>query len=99
MRKRTTLSMSAAVAVAGALLVSAPAGAAPNPLADPAAQTARTPLERQVLPAGNGWASAGAGTTGGSAAADAHVYDVSTKAELLAAFAAAGTAPKIVRIH
>ena len=99
MRKRTTLSMSAAVAVAGALLVSAPAGAAPNPLADPAAQTAQTPLERQVLAAGNGWASAGAGTTGGSAAADAHVYDVSTKAELLAAFAAAGTAPKIVRIH
>ncbi|ELT45647.1 polysaccharide lyase family 1 protein [Arthrobacter nitrophenolicus] len=99
MQKRTTLSMSAAVAVAGALLVSAPAGASPNPLADPAAQTAQTPLERQVLAAGNGWASAGAGTTGGSAATDAHVYDVSTKAELLAAFAAAGTAPKIVRIH
>lgn len=99
MRKRSTLSMSAVVAVAGALMVSAPAGATPNPLADPAAQTAQTPLERQVLAEGNGWASAGAGTTGGSAAADTNVYDVSTKAELQAAFAAAGTAPKIVRVH
>ncbi|MFF1251755.1 polysaccharide lyase family 1 protein [Pseudarthrobacter sp. NPDC058329] len=99
MRKRSTLSMSAAMAVAGALLMSAPAGAAPNPVAGPAAQTAQKPLERQVLAAGNGWASAGTGTTGGSAAADAHVFDVSTKAELLAAFAAAGTAPKIIRVH
>jgi pectate lyase len=91
--------MSAAVAVAGALIISAPAGASPNPVADPAAQTAQTPLERQVLSQGNGWASEGTGTTGGSAAEDANVYDVSTKAELLAALAAAGTQPKIVRIH
>ncbi len=91
--------MSAALAVAGALIVSAPASASPNPLADPAAQTAQTPLERQVLPQSDGWASAGAGTTGGSAAEAANVFDVSTKAELLAAFAAAGTQPKIVRVH
>lgn len=91
--------MSAALAVAGALIVSAPAGASPNPLADPAAQTAQTPLERQVLPQSDGWASAGPGTTGGSAAEAANVFDVSTKAELLAAFAAAGTQPKIVRVH
>ena len=100
MRKRTMhLSMSAAVAVAGALLVAGPAGASPNPTADPAAQTAQTPLERQALPAGNGWASEGTGTTGGSSAAAANVYDVSTKAELLAAFTTAGSQPKIVRIH
>lgn len=99
MRKRNYLSMSAALAVAGALIVSAPAGASPNPLADPAAQTAQTPLERQVLPQSDGWASEGAGTTGGSAAEAANVFDVSTKAELLAAFAAAGTQPKIVRVH
>lgn len=88
--------MSATIAVAGALIISAPAGASPNPVASPAAQT-QTPLERQVLDEGNGWASQGPGTTGGSAAEDTHVYDVSTKAELLAAFAAAGTRPKIVR--
>ncbi len=100
MRKRSTyLSMSAAMAVAGALIISTPAGASPAPLADAAAQTAQTPLERQVLPNGNGWASAGNGTTGGAAAAEAHVYDVTTKAELMAAFAAAGTQPKIVRVH
>ncbi|RDV12382.1 pectate lyase [Arthrobacter sp. RT-1] len=100
MRKRSTrLSLSAALAVAGALAISAPAGAAPSPVSDPTAQTAQTPLERQVLAAGNGWASEGTGTTGGSAADDAHVYDVSTKAELLAAFAEAGTQPKIVRVH
>jgi pectate lyase len=91
--------MSAAMAVAGALIISAPAGASPNPLADPAAQTARTPLERQVLPQGNGWASEGTGTTGGAAAEDGNIYDVSTKAQLLAAFAAAGTQAKIVRVH
>ncbi|WP_455835527.1 pectate lyase family protein [Pseudarthrobacter siccitolerans] len=100
MRKRSTrLSMSAAIAVAGALAISAPAGAAPNPAADPIAQTAQTPLERQVLSAGDGWASEGTGTTGGSAAAAGNVYDVSTKAELLAAFATTGTQPKIVRVH
>lgn len=99
MRKSSThLSMSAAIAVAGALLVAGPAGASPNPAADSTAQTTQTPLERQVLPAGNGWASEGTGTTGGSAAEAANVYDVSTKAELLAAFAA-GNQAKIIRIH
>lgn len=91
--------MSAAMAVAGALIISAPAGASPNPLADPAAQTARTPLERQVLPQGNGWASEGTGTTGGTSAEKGNIYDVSTKAQLLAALAAAGTQAKIVRVH
>ena len=93
------LAISATLAVAGAMVISPQAVAAPGPLADAAAQTARTPLERQVLAPGDGWASLGPGTTGGSAAADANVYDVSTKAELQAAFASAGSLPKIVRVH
>ncbi|GAA1770300.1 pectate lyase [Kocuria aegyptia] len=100
MRKRTAhLSIPTAVAVTAALLAAAPAAAAPGALADPAARTARVPLERQVLPEDDGWASLGAGTTGGSAAASADVYDVTDRAELLAAFKAAGDRPKIVRVH
>lgn len=100
MRRRTAhLSIPTAVAVTAALLAATPAAAAPSPLADPAAQTARTPLERQVLPENDGWASLGPGTTGGSAAEPADVYDVTSRAELLAAFEAAGDRPKIVRVH
>lgn len=100
MRKRTAhLSIPTAVAMTAALLAATPASAAPSPLADPAAQTARTPLERQILPENDGWASLGTGTTGGSAAAPADVYDVTNRTELLAAFEAAGDRPKIVRVH
>ena len=42
-------------------------------------------LGRQVLTANDGWASSGAGTTGGSTAADDQVYVVRTRAELVAA--------------
>lgn len=42
-------------------------------------------LGRQVLAANDGWASSGAGTTGGSTAADDQVYVVRTRAELVAA--------------
>jgi pectate lyase len=49
---------------------------------------------RQALAANDGWGSAGAGTTGGSAADDAHVFVVHTRDELAAAVA--GNAPKIV---
>lgn len=54
--------------------------------------------ERSVLPAGDGWAAAEGSTTGGAAATPDHVYTVSNRAELVAAFAEAGDAPKIVRI-
>ena len=87
------------MAVAGALIIPTQAWAAPNPAADPAAQTAQTPLERQILAPRDGWAAEGPGTTGGSTASAAHVYDVHNKAEMLAAFAEAGTQPKIVRVH
>jgi pectate lyase len=42
-------------------------------------------LGRQTLPANDGWASAGTGTTGGSTADDAHVAVATTRAELIAA--------------
>nr|WP_084699570.1 polysaccharide lyase family 1 protein [Actinoplanes globisporus] len=42
-------------------------------------------LGRQTLPANDGWAAAGTGTTGGSAADDTHVAVATTRAELIAA--------------
>src|SRR5882672_6765862 len=53
---------------------------------------------RQVLPADDGWAAAGTGTTGGSAADAAHVFTVTTKAQLVAALAT-GTVPKIIYVR
>ncbi|MFJ6853093.1 polysaccharide lyase family 1 protein [Streptomyces sp. NPDC091271] len=54
--------------------------------------------ERAVLPSGDGWAAAEGSTTGGAKATPDHVYTVSNRAELIAAFEDAGDAPKIVRI-
>jgi pectate lyase len=100
MRKKMPLapvSVAAAIAVS---LLAAPANssASPSPQADPAAQTARQPLERQVLGENDGWAALATGTTGGSAAAADRVYDVANKGELLAALAS-GAEPKIIRVH
>ncbi|MFJ8583113.1 polysaccharide lyase family 1 protein [Streptomyces sp. NPDC093595] len=56
-------------------------------------------LARGTLPAGDGWGSAGTGTTGGAAAAPEHVYTVTTWAGFKAALAAdTGGAPRIVRV-
>jgi pectate lyase len=61
-------------------------------------------IGRQTLPANDGWASSGAGTTGGSTADDAHVAVVHNRAELIAALggdaATNGTnaTPKIVYV-
>ncbi|MET8173536.1 pectate lyase family protein [Streptomyces clavifer] len=73
-----------------ALAVSVPAQAAPPRHGNG--------IERAVLPAGDGWAAAEGSTTGGSQAAPEHVYTVTNRAELIAAFKDAGDAPKIVRI-
>lgn len=54
-------------------------------------------LARDVLPAGDGWAAEGAGTTGGSAADPAHVYTVSDRAGLVAALSSAADA-RIIRV-
>ncbi|MFJ1734431.1 polysaccharide lyase family 1 protein [Streptomyces sp. NPDC088254] len=71
-----------------ALTVTAPTAQA-QPFRDPA---------RQTLPAGDGWASYGTGTTGGAAADAQHVYTVTTWAEFKAALAAGGSAPKIIKV-
>ncbi|MFS0692037.1 pectate lyase family protein [Streptomyces nitrosporeus] len=55
-------------------------------------------IERAVLPEGDGWAAAEGSTTGGANATPDHVYTVTNRAELIAAFRDAGDAPKIVRI-
>jgi pectate lyase len=50
-----------------------------------AAAQKKRDLGRDVLAANDGWASLSPGTTGGSAAVDAQVYTVTTRAELIAA--------------
>ncbi|MFD7297183.1 polysaccharide lyase family 1 protein [Streptomyces sp. NPDC059897] len=64
-----------------------------------AAEPGARDLARQTLTKGDGWGSATTGTTGGATADAAHVYTVTTWAELKAAFAAGGTAPKIVKVR
>ncbi|WP_155374451.1 pectate lyase family protein [Catellatospora vulcania] len=54
-------------------------------------------LARQPLAANDGWAASGAGTTGGSAADDAHVFTVRNRDELAAALT--GAEPKIVFVE
>jgi pectate lyase len=54
------------------------------------------PVGRQVLPANDGWAAEGAGTTGGSAAPNENVHFVHDRAGLVAALAA--PAPKIIYV-
>ncbi|WP_327119856.1 pectate lyase [Streptomyces sp. NBC_01341] len=78
-----------------ALAVTVPAQAGP---AQAASVHRAGGIERSVLPAGDGWASAEGSTAGGAAATPDHVYTVTNRAELVAAFEEAGDAPKIVRI-
>lgn len=56
-------------------------------------------LAHGVLPARDGWAASGSGTTGGRAADAAHVFTVSTRAELVRALSAGPAgAPRIIRV-
>ncbi|MER5220409.1 pectate lyase family protein [Streptomyces flaveus] len=88
-RRRTALVSAAAVAAAGL-------GAIPFVM-----NANATPVElaRQSLPAKDGWAASGSGTTGGSKADSAHVYTVSTRAQL-AKVLGKGTdsTPKIIKV-
>lgn len=59
----------------------------------------RIPLERQTLPARDGFASMGDGTTGGAYATPERVYDVTTRAQLKSALDEAGDEAKIIRVH
>ncbi|GAA5014886.1 polysaccharide lyase family 1 protein [Kitasatospora paranensis] len=88
-RRRLALIGAAAVAAAGL-------GAAPLVMS---ADAAATDLAHGVLPAKDGWAASGAGTTGGRAADAAHVFTVSTRAELVKALKAApADAPRIIQV-
>ncbi|MEU0274699.1 polysaccharide lyase family 1 protein [Streptomyces sp. NPDC006307] len=88
-----------APALAGcAALVLALTGTGTAPAAAAAAPGPRD-LARQTLPARDGWAAEGPGTTGGAAAAPEHVYTVTTWARFKAALAAdTGGAPRIIRV-
>ncbi|KRD19055.1 MULTISPECIES: pectate lyase family protein [unclassified Streptomyces] len=56
-------------------------------------------LFHQTLAAKDGWASSGAGTTGGAKADAAHTFTVSTRAELVKALGSAtDTAPRIIKV-
>ncbi|WP_262285622.1 polysaccharide lyase family 1 protein [Micromonospora sp. MA102] len=85
--------------VAAALAVTG----APAPAA-PALSRLAQEIGRQALPANDGWAAEGAGTTGGAAAAPDRVRVVRTRAELVAALGgdnatnAADATPKIVYV-
>jgi pectate lyase len=65
-------------------------------VAAPAASANHQPLGRQVLPANDGWAAEGTGTTGGSAAPRENVHLVHDRAGLVAALAA--PSPKIIYV-
>lgn len=90
LRKRRTLVVSAAAVAAavgaGVLVMNANA----NPPVD---------LYHQVLPAKDGWAASGSGTTGGAKADAAHTFTVSTRAQLVKALGSAtDTTPRIIKI-
>ncbi|MGW0420798.1 pectate lyase family protein [Streptomyces sp. NPDC003015] len=55
-------------------------------------------ISRDTLPANDGWASEGEGTTGGSAADADHVYTVTDRAGLVRALDGGSDTPKIIRI-
>jgi pectate lyase len=86
---RTAVPALVAVASAAVIFAAVPPAEAVSPPSAPALAIAR-----QTLPANDGWASATTGTSGGSAADDAHVFVVRNRAELAAALT--GNDPKIV---
>ncbi|MEU0585064.1 pectate lyase [Streptomyces sp. NPDC006132] len=55
-------------------------------------------LGRDTLPANDGWAAEGEGTTGGAAADPGHVYTVTDRAGLVRALDGGSDTPKIIRI-
>ncbi|MGK5632483.1 pectate lyase family protein [Streptomyces sp. URMC 123] len=75
------------------------AQAAPEARAALAAGAAPTGLARATLRAGDGWAAEGAGTKGGSAADPAHLFTVTTRAQLAAALRAGPAgAPRVIQV-
>lgn len=87
--RRTALISAAAVAAAGL-------GAVPFVMN---ANAGAVDLAHQVLPAKDGWAASGTGTTGGVKADSAHVFTVSTRAQLVKALGSASdTTPRIIKV-
>jgi pectate lyase len=85
---RIPLAVALCAAITGTVALSAtaaPGGPEAGSTATVAAPADALALARQVLPAGDGWASATGGTTGGSAAAAANVHVVSSRSELVTA--------------
>ncbi|MFC9771436.1 MULTISPECIES: polysaccharide lyase family 1 protein [unclassified Pseudarthrobacter] len=99
MRIKRPLAIAATAAAAAFCLPAQATAAPPPPQSNPIAQTEQQPLERQVLADRDGWASSGAGTTGGSAAVPERVFDVRSRAEMVSALAANGAEPRIIRVH
>lgn len=64
-----------------------------------AAPPVKPDLGREVLAENDGWASEGAGTTGGSTADADHVYTVTDRAGLVAALNNASATPKIIYVQ
>ncbi|KUO21256.1 pectate lyase family protein [Streptomyces dysideae] len=89
LRTRRTLVVTAAVAAAGVGAGVIVMNANANPV----------DLYHQTLPAKDGWAASGAGTTGGAKADSAHTFTVSTRAQLVKALGSASdTAPRIIKV-
>jgi pectate lyase len=82
-------SLVAALAATVTLGIAGPAGTAhaapPAGRSHPGVSAVALDLARQALPANDGWASTGPGTTGGAAADDAHIAVAHNRAELVAA--------------
>ncbi|MBS1210673.1 MAG: Pectate lyase, partial [Proteobacteria bacterium] len=82
------------ISLTSLLLVSACASDAPQVKGD-----GPVPLERQTLPAGDGWGAAGPGVTGGAAAKSGDVYTVSSRKQFVEALKRSGSNPKIIRVQ
>ncbi|GAA2892211.1 pectate lyase [Streptosporangium fragile] len=89
--------MKRAVALTALLSLAALAVPATSAAALSAPAGKGTDLGRQTLPANDGWAAEGSGTTGGAAAPASNVHTVSTRDQLAAALAA--PAPKIIYVR
>jgi pectate lyase len=87
----------AVVAAATAFVLPTVASSASTPAGTPS--PAALAIGRQALPANDGWASSGTGTTGGSAADADHVFVVHNRAELVAALGTGDGTPRIVFVQ
>ena len=91
--RRLLAALAVAAVTAGTALVAIPTPAQAGAGLPPLARL----IGRQTLPAGDGWGSAGAGTTGGAAAAPDQVSVVTSRTELVAAIE--GDQPKIIFVE